>query len=71
MKASDFFGVTSYVSFVEGQISKLEVDEMTIGDIGLKKLGEFRMCIGRYSKNTGKQFKTKMIDSQLHIGRMK
>ena len=36
MKASDFFGVTSYVSFVEGQISKLEVDEMTIGDIGLK-----------------------------------
>jgi len=71
MKASDFFKHINYYSFSVDQISKLNVDEMIVGDIGAKTLVEFRMCIGRYSTETGKSFKTKMVNGNLHIGRIR
>lgn len=61
----------NYRAFVRKQLEPMKVDDVIIADIGKKTIKAFRMNLDAEGKKAGKKFRTKVVDGELYVGRMK
>ena len=74
ISATDFFSQESinggYKQFVREQVDSMNLDELKIIDTGSKDIAAFRMNLFQFAKESGKKFRTKVVDGELYVGRM-
>lgn len=65
------FSLVNYADFVRQQIKDLEIGQYKQADVGQKDLQTFRMNLSQIGARSGLKYKTKVIDGDLYIARIK
>lgn len=69
--ASTYGRLSNYKQFVLSQVDKLEIEDLIKADLGGKDIETFRVKLGQFAAKSEKRFKTRVIDGELYVGRIK
>lgn len=65
------FSLNNYAKFVREQVQGVKIGQFKIADVGEKNLQTFRMNLSQIGIRSGVKYKTKVIDGDLYVARVK